>query len=144
MDGLDSDEDFMEEEEEYTEAEALGSLGNLMADEEEEGAPVPNEVKVQMSLDEYEEMKTNRQHNYEEQKKEKEMDVLASLAEEVEPVAAVAAPAGAPAAEAEAAGGEDSGKKGKKKGKKDKAVESDRGEGGEKKKTGGGMFKKRK
>ena len=91
------------------------------------------------SLDEYEEMKTNRQHSYEEAAKEKEVVAMESLVEEPE---TPSVNGGAPASEEPAP--EEGGKGGKKKGK---SKESKTEEGGtdraSKKKKGGGMFSKK-
>ena len=136
MDGLDSDEDFMEDEDEWADGEVFGSLGALMEGGEGESG---THTKINISLDEYEEMKTNRQHSYEEEKaKEKEVAVMESLAEEVE---TPSVNGGAPAAEEPAP--EEGGKGGKKKGKsKDNKDDQGTDRGAKKKK--GGMFTKKK
>ena len=136
MDGLDSDEDFMEDDDEWAEGEVFGSLGSLMEGDEGEQKSGGNNIKI--SLDEYEEMKTNRQHSYEEAAKEKEVVAMESLVEEPE---TPSVNGGAPASEEPAP--EEGGKGGKKKGK---SKESKTEEGGtdraSKKKKGGGMFSK--
>ena len=146
MDGLDSDEDFMDDEEEWDDGKAFGSLD---LSSQEAGGDEQQGVKVQMSLDEYEAMKTDRQNNYDEQKKEKDKEivVMESLAEEADP--SHAANGGAPATEepapTEEGGVPEGGKGGKKKSKsksKDKKGADEGGtDRGEKKK--GGMFKRK-
>jgi len=127
MDGLDSDDDFVDEEEAWDQDNEFSAISNMLA-EEEEAAP---KAMVKMTLDEYEEMKTNRQEGYERKRAESIMGGVGgasvpAIAEEETPMESIAE-------DANTEGGGDGGKK-KKKGKKGKEDgESDRKEGKKKK-----------
>jgi hypothetical protein len=124
MDGLDSDDDFQEEDEFYEDdTNAFSSLSSMLAEDEatEEQSTAGGGGKVNMTLDEFEEMLTNRQQTRDMRIKEEKTEAMPSLAEED----------GGGEEEAAVEPEDDGGKKGKKK-KPDK------------KSKAGGLFKKKK
>jgi len=136
MDGLESDEDdFMDEDDEWNDEGQFGSLSAMLADEDmTDEKPA---TKVQMSLDEYDAMQTERQRARDEQ--------MGSSAEHASSLAAVAEHGGAdaglaPIGEDENGSEKDQGKGGKKsKGTKKGKTDQQGSERAAKKK---GLFKK--
>jgi len=136
MDGLDSDDDFVDEDDGWDDGEQYNSLSNMLAEEEEREEKVAQ--KVTMTLDEYEEMKTNRQNKLEEMsaRGNQKAEPMEAIADEGNlPMDSIAEADDTPPASSAAP---DGGKKKKKKGAKEDG-ESDRAT-----KKGGKLFGKKK
>jgi len=118
MDGLSDEEDFEMEDDDWNDDNQFGSLSSILGEDSVLDAPTGN--KVNMSLEEYEAMVTNRQ-NLQEKEEPKTADVSEPIAEEPdkggdeEP------------ADTQDDNKEESGKRDKKKGKKEKGTKKEKG-----------------